>query len=93
MEAVMYGHAATQTDLTPVITDLCKGVIREAHESGPAGRRETQAFGAFEQYGASTAQFDMVVGTMVRAGLLERRADHTLHATNRGLAYVGIAAS
>jgi len=78
------------SEVEPIITDLCKGVIEAAHRGGMEGVRERAAYCAFADRGVSLLQFNLFVESMARAGLVVRFGQDTLRATLKGLAYAGI---
>lgn len=89
----MYGCTAMQAGIAPVITELCQGLIRGAHDAGECGTPAARAFGPFGAHGVSREMFDTFVSSLANVGLIELRADHTLHATRKGLAYLGLSPS
>jgi hypothetical protein len=66
------------------LQSIAAGIIQSAREYAPAG----VIYAALQSQGCRLAQFDSIMGTLVRQGFLIHDADaHTYTATPAGLAW------
>ena len=89
MDSTINGSQRLGREVEPIITALCKGVIKAAHRGGADGITEQAAYREFADLGVSPLQFDLFIESMARAGLVVRFGA-VLRATLKGLAYAGI---